>query len=278
MLRQRIITAVIMAVLFVAAVVFLPLPWLALLFGLVATAGAWEWSAMAGWQSLLTRGVFVAVLPGLLYGLWWCCELGNQPSREMVQPWLGVACLFWSIAMLLVESYPKAAWLWRPPVIRSLMGWVILCGAWLSAVFLLTLANGVLLLVLLVVGVAAADVGAYFSGRRWGKHKLAPDVSPGKTWEGLWGGVTAVLCVTVIVWMTLPRNYQHLQIESLLLMGLVLSGASVLGDLTVSMVKRASGIKDSGAMLPGHGGLMDRIDSIAGAGPVFALGLILMGY
>jgi len=132
--------------------------------------------------------------------------------------------------------------------------------------------------VLLVVAVAAADVGAYFSGRRWGRHKLAPDVSPGKTWEGLWGGLAAVMVVTAVVWASMPKSYLHIRVETLLLMGLAVAGASVLGDLTVSMVKRASGLKDTGSILPGHGGLLDRIDSLAAAGPVFALGLILMDY
>lgn len=278
MLRQRVITGLILAALFLSAVMFLPLPWLALTFGVVALAGAWEWSFMIGIQVPWQRLTYTLILAGLLWGLWYLCQLGEQPARELVQPWLGVACLFWSVAMLLVESYPGGTWAWRWGPVRALMGWVILCGAWLSAIFLLTLPNGPLLLVLLVVGVAAADIGAYFSGRRWGRHKLAPDVSPGKTWEGLWGGVAAVMTITGIVWASLPMSYGHLQVQSLLLMGLALAGASVLGDLTVSMVKRAGGVKDSGSLLPGHGGLLDRIDSIAGAGPVFALGLILMGY
>ena len=133
-------------------------------------------------------------------------------------------------------------------------------------------------MLLLMVAVAAADIGAYFFGRRFGRHKLAPAVSPGKTWEGMWGGILAVLVVSIIVWQSLPPTLAHLRIASVLILALALGGASVLGDLTVSMVKRESRVKDSSNLLPGHGGIMDRIDSICGAAPVFALGLILMDY
>ena len=133
-------------------------------------------------------------------------------------------------------------------------------------------------MLLLMVAVAAADTGAYFFGCRFGRHKLAPAVSPGKTWEGMWGGILAVLVVSIIVWQSLPLTLAHLRVASVLILALALGGASVLGDLTVSMVKRESGVKDSSNLLPGHGGIMDRIDSICGAAPVFALGLILMDY
>ena len=277
-LRQRIITGLVLAGLFLAAVAFLPLQAIAIAFAVVATAGAWEWSQLAGFRRPVARLLYAAVLPAFMLLLWQGCELGGAAPLESIQPWLGVACLFWSIAMLLVESYPRGTWAWQSRIVRALMGWLILASTWLSVIYLLTFDHGALLLVLLVVGVAAADIGAYFSGRRWGRHKLAPSVSPGKTWEGLWGGLAAVMVITLIIWQSLPLAYTHLEVQSLLLMGLFLAGASILGDLTVSMVKRYSGVKDSGAMLPGHGGLLDRIDSICGAAPVFALGLILMGY
>lgn len=278
MLRQRIVTAVIMAVLFLAAVTTLDLMALAVLFGVVATASAWEWSSLAGWSRVWQRGIYTAAFLVLLCTLWLVCRLDQAPDREVFQPWLGVACFFWSIAMLLVESYPGSSWLWRNAATRSLMGWLILAATWLATLFLLTLPSGSVLMIILVLAVAAADIGAYFSGRRWGRHKLAPDVSPGKTWEGLWGGLAGVMLLTSVIITVLPRHLSHLPVETLLLMGLAVAGASVLGDLTVSMVKRSSGVKDSGALLPGHGGLLDRIDSLCAAAPVFALGLILAGY
>lgn len=277
-LRQRVITGVTLALLFLAAVGFLPLATLALIFAVVATAGAWEWGALAGFAGRWRQVAYAAVLPPVLFALWTICDLAGAASPDQVQPWLGVACLFWSLAMFLVESYPNGDWLWRHRLVRSVMGWLVLATTWLSVVFLLTLANGALLLVLVVVAVAAADIAAYFSGRRWGRHKLAPSVSPGKTWEGMWGGLAAVMALTALVWFSLPRTYTHMALPSLLIMGLAVGGASVLGDLTVSMVKRCSGVKDSGSLLPGHGGLLDRIDSLCAAAPVFALGLLLMDY
>ena len=278
MLRQRVITAMIMAALFLAAVTHLDLDWLALLFAVIAAAAAWEWGSLAGLQGPVQRVLYVLVFITVLGVLWIGLDFHQRPDREVFQPWLGVACLFWSVAMLLVESYPGTSWLWRSALARSAMGLLILSATWLSAIFLLTLPSGALLMVLLVLAVAAADIGAYFSGRKWGKHKLAPKVSPGKTWEGLWGGLAGVMLLTVIVVMKLPQHLSHLPVASLMLLGLALAGASVLGDLTISMVKRTSGVKDSGILLPGHGGLLDRIDSLCAAAPVFALGLILAGY
>ncbi len=278
MLRQRVITAVILALVFLAAVAILPLNALALLFGAVAAAAAWEWSSLAGWTQPWQHGLYSLCFILLLGGLWLGYGFNEAPAPEVFQPWLGVACLFWSLAMLLVESYPRTAWLWRSAVARSFMGWLILAATWLASLFLLTLPGGSLLMVVLVLGVATADIGAYFSGRQWGRHKLAPSVSPGKTWEGFWGGLAGVMTLTLLIITVLPRHLSHLPIVTLVLIGLALAGASVLGDLTVSMVKRVSGVKDSGVLLPGHGGLLDRIDGLCAAAPVFALGLILAGY
>ena len=278
MLRQRVITAVILAGVFLASVVFLNMNWLALLFAFISMAAAWEWAALAGWTTPVLRWLYSLVLFCAMASLWFLCELGDDPARTLIQPWLGVACFFWSVAMLLVESYPRSTWLWRSPVTRTIMGWLILSATWLSAVFLLTLPYGPVLMVVLVLGVAAADISAFFVGRKWGVNKLAPAVSPGKTWEGLWGGVLGVMVVTGVVASLLPLSLSHLALPSIFVLGLAFAGASVLGDLTVSMVKRIGGVKDSGALLPGHGGVLDRLDSLCAAAPVFALGLILMGY
>jgi len=277
-LRQRVITAIVLAVIFLAAVATLQLDALALIFGLVAVAGVWEWGFLAGWRVPWQRGLYAMCFAVGLVLLWSVYGFKGAPGPEVFQPWLGVACLFWSVTLLLVESYPGASWLWRNTVASSLMGWLIMAGAWLATLFLLTLPAGNVLLVLLVLAVAIADIGAYFTGRQWGRHKLAPSVSPGKTWEGLWGGLAGVMALTLLVIALLPQHLSHLTTQKLILIGLALTGASVLGDLTVSMVKRASGVKDSGSLLPGHGGLLDRIDGLCAAAPVFALGLILAGY
>lgn len=278
MLRQRVITGVILAALFLLTVIVLPTVWMAIVFAAVAIIGAWEWAGMAGIALQWQRCLYAVCLVPLLVALWLVCDLGGLPSRSQVQPWLGVACLFWSMTVLFIRSYPHGATFWQTPVVCGLMGLLILAATWLSVVFLKTLPGGAWLVILLIVGVAAADIGAYFFGRRFGRHKLAPAVSPGKTWEGMWGGVFAVIVVTVIVWQSLPPSLAHLRVSALIMLGLSLAAASVLGDLTISMVKRTGGVKDSSGLLPGHGGVLDRIDSICGAAPVLALGLILVDY
>jgi phosphatidate cytidylyltransferase len=168
--------------------------------------------------------------------------------------------------------------LWSTVAVRSVMGVLILSLAWLAAVYLLSYPRGGLLMVLMIVVVVTADVGAYFSGKTWGKHKLAVSVSPKKTWEGFWGGMGASLILAVLLWYLLPAQAAHIDLISVIAVVLTTAMASVVGDLTVSMVKRESGAKDSGSLLPGHGGVLDRLDSICGAAPVFALGLLLAGW
>jgi phosphatidate cytidylyltransferase len=278
MLRQRVITALIMAGLFLSAVAFLPLPGLAMIFGVLVCLGAWEWSRLAGWLSPLARTCYVLLLAAMLAGLYHYCQLGGDAPRERVQPFLGLACLWWSMALLWVKSYPASAVLWKTVAMRSLMGLLILAPAWLAAVFLLSYPRGGGLMVVLVLVVATADIGAYFSGRTWGKHKLAAVVSPAKTWEGFWGGMLAALLLAVLLWSQLPSQASHISLAAVLVVLFSTALASVVGDLSVSMVKRESGLKDSGSLLPGHGGLLDRLDSLSAAAPVFALGLLLAGW
>lgn len=278
MLRQRVITAVIMAGLFLAGIAVLPLPWLAAIFAVLICMGAWEWSRLAGWQGPVARGLYVIVVAVSLYALYVYCALGSGPAREDVQPFLGLACLWWSLSLLWIRGYPGSAVFWRSMPMRSLMGLLVLVPAWLAAVYLLTFPRGGGLMVVLVLVVAAADIGAYFAGRAWGNHKLAPVVSPAKTWEGFWGGLLGCGLLGLLLWSLLPNQQAHISLLAVLVITVVMALASVVGDLTVSMVKRESGVKDSGSLLPGHGGVLDRLDSLCGAAPVFALGLLLAGW
>ncbi len=279
MLMQRVWTALILAAAFIAAVLYLPLDVVAAGFAVVILLGAWEWSALSGLQAPWLRGLYVFVLAVLLIALHWYCRLDKQPPRELIQPFLGVACLWWSIAVLWIKTYPGSAVLWGSVPVRMLMGYVSLALAWLAAVYLLGLHHGGYLMITLVLVAATADIGAYFAGRAFGKHKLAPVVSPAKTWEGFWGGVVCVVVLAALMWLILPRiNTAHVGLAGIMTVFLAASLASVVGDLVVSMVKRESGLKDSGGLLPGHGGVMDRLDSLCAAAPVFALGLILVGW
>ncbi len=278
MLKQRIITAVIMAGLFLAGVFLLPLNALAAVFALLVLAGGWEWSHLAGWKTPVARVGFTLVLAACLVALYIHCSLGGEPTREKIQPILGLACLWWSFSLLWVRGYPVSAALWSNRIMRSLMGLMILAPAWTAAVYLLSYPHGGLLLVILVLIVAVADIGAYFTGKTIGKHKLAPAVSPAKTWEGFWGGELSVALTGILIWALLPARGDHISLLAALTVILASSMTSVVGDLSVSMVKREIGCKDSGNLLPGHGGLLDRLDSLCGAAPVFALGVLLAGW
>lgn len=279
MLMQRVWTALVLAAVFIASVLYLPLNVLAAGFALVVLLGAWEWSALAGLTKPWQRGFYVVVLAGILAVLYHYCRLQEGPPRELIQPFLGVACLWWSIAILWIKTYPGSAVLWGAVITRVVMGYVSLALAWLAAVYLLGLHHGGYLMIMLVLVAATADIGAYFAGRAFGRHKLAPVVSPAKTWEGFWGGVFSVVALAVLTWYLIPPiNTAHVGLAGVMAVFLATSLASVVGDLVVSMVKRESGLKDSGGLLPGHGGVMDRLDSLCAAAPVFALGLLLVGW
>ncbi len=152
------------------------------------------------------------------------------------------------------------------------MGLLTLLPTWLALVYLRALPNGEWKIVFLLGLVAAADIGAYFSGSTFGRRKLAPSVSPGKSWEGFWGGLALSMLLALAVWWFCWRT---LPLPAWLLVVACTVLASVLGDLLESMIKRQRGVKDSGTLLPGHGGIMDRLDSISAAAPIFALGLLL---
>jgi len=278
MLKQRVITGVSMAALFLVAVFWLPLPALALTFAAVVAMGAWEWAHLAGWEKTPLRVAYVVLVVAIMSALYLYAAPGGGPSVEKVQPLLGMTCLWWSFALLWIRSYPSSAILWRSVPVRSLMGILILAFAWMAAVFLLSHPRGGVLVVIMVLLVVAADVGAYFTGKSLGRHHMAPAVSPAKTWEGFWGGIALVAVIASIIWYLLPARYDHLSYLAILAIAIATALGSVVGDLTVSMVKRESGLKDSGSMLPGHGGMLDRLDSLCGAAPVFALGLLLAGY
>ncbi|MCR9104997.1 MAG: phosphatidate cytidylyltransferase [Gammaproteobacteria bacterium] len=278
MLRQRVITGVTMVVLFLAALAFLPLVGLAVLFAVLVSLGAWEWSRLAGLDAPVLRALYVGVTAACCAALFVVCELAGQPARDEVQPFLGFAGFWWSFALLWIKGYPSSAVFWRTRVMRGLMGLLILVPAWLAAVYLLSFPRGGGLLLVMVLIVVAADVGAYFTGKAFGKHQLAAAVSPKKTWEGFWGGAAACSTLAVLFWIMLPNQIAHLSLGAIVAVTLATSMASVVGDLTVSMVKRQSGVKDSGTLLPGHGGILDRLDSLCAAAPVFVLGLLLAGW
>lgn len=276
MLKQRIITAIIMVIVIGSCILWLPVQILSIVFAGLLLIAAWEWSAFAGFRNSFLRIVFTLTC-GLLMLI--CVNHSQLFSLEIelqrIKDIMGLACLWWSIALLWVLTYPSSASIWNSVPMRLAMGLLTLVPAWLALVYLRVQEEGVALIFILIGIVVSADTGAYFSGRKWGRAKLAVAVSPGKSWAGFWGGLLASSIFSVLVWLQWWQT--ELGFVAVMCIALATSLSSVLGDLLESMMKRERGIKDSGRILPGHGGIMDRLDSITAASPVFALSLILIG-
>ena len=259
MLKQRIITAVIALVVVGVVLFVIPPLYAELLFGLLIVAGAWEWSGFLGLSSNAWRGVYSALIAVALWVTWTL----TAADTELL---LLVALGFWILAFFFALSFPKPI----PKTVRWVSGLFVLIPLFASLILLFRLGVEYLIFTLLIVWVA--DGGAYFAGKAFGRVKLAPAISPGKTWEGVIGGLVlvAVLSVSVGLW-------HDLNIGVFVPFCLAVGALSVVGDLTVSMFKRTAGVKDSGSLFPGHGGVLDRIDSVAAAAPLFALGLGWLG-
>jgi phosphatidate cytidylyltransferase len=278
MLRQRVFTALLLVAAFLAGIYYLPLPVVAAAFAVVVALGAWEWAPMAGLKQTRSKVLYTLLVLASTLALYRYAGFAEGVHREQIQPVLGLGCLWWCFALLWVRSFPASAPLWSSCSMRALMGLLILLPAWFAAVCLLHMEDHGAVMVVMVMVVAAADIGAYFVGVRFGRHALAPSVSPGKTGEGFWGGLLSVTALSVLLWSFLPARFDHLSLTVALVVTLATALASVVGDLTISMVKRQSGVKDSSSMLPGHGGLLDRLDSLCAAAPTFALGLLLVDF
>jgi len=275
MLKQRIITAILLALVFLAALFYLPLPLFAMFVATFVLIASWEWSNLAGFGSKRQRTVYVLVSSlVLLYIAYFCgfTSMGAVDEGHVRTLLLG-GVLWWAVALLWVQGYPSSALLWGRPFVRVLMGFLILGPTFLGLTYLRTLESGPWLILMVIAICALADIGGYFAGRQFGRNKLAANVSPGKTWEGFWGGFS-LNCVLALT-LSYFGGY-----SLLLLLAIIVptSLASVLGDLVESMVKRHRRIKDSSQLLPGHGGVLDRVDSITAATPVFALALLLSGW
>jgi phosphatidate cytidylyltransferase len=232
-----------------------------LFIGLVVTLGAWEWARLAGFTAQSMRIGYAAVVAVMLL------VMHLLPG---LAPWiLGASVIWWGVATYLVLTYPQTSEHWASAACKLVVGLLILLPAWQGLVLIKQEPLGNWLIMAVMVLVWGADIGAYFSGRAFGKRKLAPQVSPGKSWEGVYGGLVASLLITVIVGFV--RDWTVAQLFKGLVGAALIVFVSVVGDLTESMFKRQSGIKDSSNLLPGHGGVLDRIDSLTAAIPVFAV-------
>ncbi|MWJ27346.1 phosphatidate cytidylyltransferase [Halomonas sp. ZH2S] len=259
MLKQRIITAAWLAPLMLAGLFGLEGAAFALFTAFIVLLAGWEWTRLAGIEETPQRLGWVGLMIALM-GLMWILD-----AALAIWP-LWLAALGWLVTLYWVARYPEAKAQWQSVPRRLLMGLWVLLPAWVG--FNVLRDSGVWLLFVLLL-VWGADIGAYFSGRAYGKHKLAPRVSPGKSWEGVFGGmlVTFLLAVGFAVW----QGFGMASTLVLVIITALVTLVSVLGDLLESMLKRHRGLKDSSNLLPGHGGVLDRIDSLTAAIPLFAL-------
>lgn len=253
MLRIRVATAVALLVLLVGALFLLPcLYWGWLTLGVISI-GAWEWGGLAGYS---TRGrLAYAALTA-------ACGVAYFALDVRVEFAYLAALLFWP---LLALPWVAAGWKLRNPALLAATGAVVLFPTWFALMELHALRPALLFGLLAVVSVA--DIAAYFAGRAFGRHKLAPLVSPGKTWEGVVGGLAGVACYGAL-WQLLAGAVD-VPFPGFALL-LAMAAGSVLGDLFESWLKRLAGLKDSGRILPGHGGVLDRIDGLTAALPLAA--------
>ncbi len=269
MLKQRVITAIILAIVFLVVLFTLPVAGWSVLVGLAMMQGAWEWSKLAK----MSRPIAVAYVGLLLLSfvavLWMAENLQPQQKNVLQICIYGVSAVFW---VLVVPAWFKGGWKPQNYYLLGVTGWIVLLPTGLAMLDLRAETPWLLLGVMAMVWMA--DISAYFTGRQFGKHKLAPNISPGKTWEGVAGGMLGVMLYMLIV-MAASDMTQRYSLLVILLFAIVGVALSVMGDLFESAIKRQAGVKDSGTLLPGHGGLLDRIDALTSTLPLAALILIL---
>ena len=272
MFKQRVITALIIAVIFFALLLNLSTVDFLLVMCLMLFIAGWEWSNLMKVTSVAGKVIFSSVLTLSLAAASLWLGLFDTFDHQRAEQISLAAVALWAIIFLWVQGYPSSAILWSSRTILGALGILLLTFTWVAAAAILHNVLGQWLLLLAIVIVVLADVGGYFVGTLAGRHKLAPLVSPGKTWEGFAGGLLLqFILIGVLLW-TLPDIATT---SSLLILVIPVALYSVLGDLFESMVKRHSGVKDSSQLLPGHGGVLDRIDGIMAALPLFSLLLSL---
>ena len=259
MLKERVITALIAVAVLLLVLFALPQAAAQAVIALLILAGAWEWSGFLGSGSTPIRAMYVGLVAVLMGLVTWQAPQINGLLFQVAVAW-------WICALVWTLFYPTPI----PAAVRWVAGLLVLLPLYNALVVLYLASPAVLLGALLIVW--AADTGAFVAGKLFGRVKLAPQISPGKTWEGVIGGLVTVAFLAVV-----GAYLFDARVAVLVPFCLAVACASVVGDLTVSMFKRTAGLKDSGSIFPGHGGVLDRVDSVAAAAPLFALGIAWTG-
>lgn len=267
MLKTRIVTALLLAFGLLSALFLLPLSGAVAVFAGIVAIGAWEWAGLIRTGS---NGRWAFSLATLLPCAILC--FFEMPRMVLVVIWL-IAAIFW---LLLVPIWFRQRWRLRADFFGFLVGWLLLIPSWAALVTLQTRSPWLLLSAMALVWVA--DIAAYFTGRAFGRHKLAPSISPGKTWEGAGGACLGVIAYATAVASATgsTTTMDHLQLFAAFAGLMLLTAVSVLGDLFESLAKRQAGVKDSSRLLPGHGGVLDRIDSLTSTLPLVGLVSLLI--
>ncbi|WP_373778789.1 phosphatidate cytidylyltransferase [Glaesserella sp.] len=288
MLKERVLSAIVLIALALVALFWLsPLPFTIVLSAIIVLA-MWEWAQFAGFKRPIARAIVAFVATCLLFFPIVAGTSYIQAARFLTNettPFLFVGCIWWIVAFYLVITYPNSANIWAKSVsAKFIFGFCTLVPFLLGTLALrfyqynIDQHQGTYLLLYVFLLVWGADSGAYFVGRTFGKHKLAPKVSPGKSWEGAIGGVLTSGIIAFIFLQIAPINVfgKELATVPFIILSIITVAISILGDLSESMFKRQAGIKDSSNLIPGHGGILDRIDSLTAAVPVFATGFFFI--
>lgn len=258
--RARLLTALVLLAAALALVWYAGTPWLLGVFALIALRAAWEWAQLCPELSRTWRAGVLLVLGALLAAAY---ALPPAPSAAL----LLLALVGWALALVLVVRYPALPSVLQQPLVQAAVIVLALAAAWSALMHLAQIDRALLLLCLALVWVA--DSAAYLVGRRYGRRRLCPRVSPGKTLAGLYGGLAGA---ALLGWLAgLAWHLGAMQVLALGVLTGLCAALSVVGDLTESVFKRRAGVKDSAQLLPGHGGVLDRIDALIAAAPLFAL-------
>ncbi len=267
MLKKRVITACFLLPSVVLAVIFLPSPSFAIISGLIFLLAIWEWTYLAGFESKISRTLCLLLFPLVILLL---ITILQWLGREVLEEGLFLLLVaFWLFALYSLYHYPKSLLFSESRVIGVISGCLVLVPAWVLLVALQYSEPKLVLYILALIWMA--DITAFFVGKRFGRHKLAPSISPGKTWEGVLGALSVSFLIIGLGYSILQPG---MSILSWVILGIISVVFSIVGDLFESSYKRIRNIKDSGTLLPGHGGMLDRIDSLTAAIPMFTIGFM----
>lgn len=270
-MKQRVVTALLLAPLAIAVILLLPTLVFAVVIAGLCLLALWEWTRLSGLRDRRVRGILLGLAAVAFYALW------ENRNAQTVIAIIAAGCAWWVVALLWLKRFSFAAAPTREnALLKLVVGALAVFPAWIALMRIHSApAHGHWWALYALALGWSADTFAYLAGNRWGRRKLAPEISPGKTWAGVYGGLAATAVVAAVGgWLLSVRD---LELFALIVLALLCVCFSVVGDLFESLIKRHAGVKDSGALFPGHGGVFDRLDGLFALLPLFALGKLLLG-